>query len=80
MGNKKNKHNNRNTHRRGMQKRWHAEKYKKLSAKRFSPSRSNDDSNPLDLPSSNPLDGSRIVNLNQLQNFITELSAHAAQW
>ena len=48
-------------------------------AKRSFPTRNCDSCNSLDIPSSNPLDGSRIVNFNQLQKFVTELSAHAAQ-
>jgi len=70
MGNKKNRRNHRNNHRHGMQKRWHASKYKKFSERRNTA----DSENVHD-----PLDGSRIINLDQLKQFVSELSMHASQ-
>jgi len=52
-----------------MQKRWHAKEYKKLSM------RINSAGNK-EVQSCDSLDGSRIVNLDQLQQFISELSVH----
>ncbi len=72
MGNNKNKRNHRNNHRHGMQKRWHASKYQKLSIRKNS-------ADIEDGQNSGSLDGSQIVNLDQLKQFISELSVHASQ-
>ena len=69
MANKKNQRNHRNNHRRSMQRRWHASKYQKnANAQKH-----------LMKPSSNDqLKGSRIINLDKLQEFVDQLTAHAA--
>ena len=62
----------RNNHRHGMQKRWHAKKYKQLSMRRNSAGNK-------EVQSCDSLDGSRIVNLDHLQQFISELSVHTSK-
>ena len=51
-----------------MQKRWHASKYKKAKHVR-----------PTDQLSCDQLKGSRIINLDQLQKYISELTTHAVK-
>ena len=63
MGNNKNKSNNRNNHRHVFKRRHHPEKYCKPAC---------DKENVL-------LDGSRIVNLEKLQEYINKLAIHATQ-
>ena len=72
MGTQKNKRNNGNNHRRSMQRRWHAEKYKKSQQHTYTrkKSRQHTDTN---------LHGSRIVNLDKLQEFVGQLTTHSAQ-
>ena len=72
MGNSKNKRYSRNGHRRIMQRRWHAEKYRRMSEKRKAAQ------SQKAVPTSCELQGCRIVNLDKLQEFIHHLTAHAA--
>ena len=65
MGNKRNKYFKYNSHRGRFAKRYHAEKY------RQKPRQTN--------VRNDVLQGSRIVNLENLQQYITTLTAHAAQ-
>ena len=68
MGSNKNKRNSRNNHRRVFKRRWHAEKYQqKASLQRAS------------APGSDTIQGSRIINLEKLQEYINRLTVHAAQ-
>ena len=64
----KNKRNHRNNHRRSMQNRWHTSKYKKAKNVR-----------PTEQLSCDQLKGSRIINLDQLQKYIGELTTHAVK-
>ena len=68
MGSIKNKRNHRNNHRWSMQKRWHASKYKKAKNVR-----------PTEQLSCDQCKGSRIINLDQLQKCIGELTTHAVK-
>ena len=71
MGNNKNKRNNNNNHRHVFVKRCHPEKYKGKSVQctqRKQKSTSHDG-----------LQGCRIINIQQLQQYITTLSSHAVQ-
>ena len=65
MGSNKNKRNHRNNHRHVFKRRWHAEKYRKHTRTHVEESGS--------------IDGSRIVNLEKLQEYINTLTVHAAQ-
>ena len=65
MGNQKNKRNHGNNHRRSMQKRCGPEKYKSAKKKCTAAAK-------------HQLQGSRIVNLDQLSKFVEQLTAHAA--
>ncbi len=69
MANKTNQRSHRNNHRRSMQRSWHASKYQKNAQKHLMKPSSND-----------LLEGSRIINLDKLQEFIDQLTAHAAQY
>ncbi len=69
MGNKKNQRNHRNNHRRSMQRRWHASKFQKKTSEHMKPRQS----------FNGCLKGSKIVNLDNLQEFIDQLMAHASQ-
>ena len=66
MGNKKNKHNCYNSHRRVFVRRWHPQKYHKLQAKSSE-------------TQCGVLPGSRIINLEKLQQYTNSLTSHAAQ-
>ena len=65
MGSKKNKRSHYNDHRHVFKRRWHAKKYKKRA-------RTN-------VEKSGRVDGSRIINLEKLQEYINTLTVHAAQ-
>lgn len=67
MGNKRNKYFKYNRHRGRFAKRYHAEKYKKNTQTQHTNVQSD------------VLQGSRIVNLENLQQYITKLTAHAEQ-
>lgn len=68
MGNQKNKRNHYNGHRHVFQRKNHAQKYKpKTSPRQKTPQRHIS------------LEGSRIVNLDQLQRYVNELTIHAAR-
>ena len=70
MANSKNRRNNGNNHRRSMQRRCSGLKYReKMARKQFSHQRHGDES----------LHGSRIINLDKLQQFIDQLTAHTKQ-
>ena len=71
MGNYKNKRNNNNNHRHVFVKRCHPEKYKGKSVQRV---QRKQESAPHD-----GLQGCRIINIQQLQQYITTLSSHAVQ-
>jgi len=73
MGNKKNKRNHRNDHRRSMKRRWHYLKYQKKAAKQKR------QLEKIQVDSSEQLKGSRIVNLDKLQEYIDRLVTHAVQ-
>ena len=63
MGSNKNKRNHRNHHRHVFKRRWHAEKYQQRACTQ----------------QSGTIEGSRIVNLEKLQEYINNLTVHAAQ-
>ena len=63
MGNSKNKRNNRNSHRHVFKRRYHPYKYR----------------NPACTQENVSIKGSRIVNLEKLQEYISKLTVHAAQ-
>ena len=71
MGNYKNKRNNNNNHRHVFVKRCHPEKYKGKSVQRV---QRKQESAPHD-----GLQGCRIINIQQLQQYSTTLSSHAVQ-
>ena len=71
MGNYKNKRNNNNNHRHDFVKRCHPEKYKGKSVQCV---QRKQESAPHD-----GLQGCRIINIQQLQQYITTLSSHAVQ-
>ncbi len=70
MGSSKNKRNNGNNHRRIFKRRWHAEKYQGKSATQRACTSAE---------GSATISGSRIVNLEKLQEYINQLTVHAAQ-
>ena len=65
MGSKKNKLNHRNNHRRIFKQRWNAEKYQKRACAQAE--------------ENGTIAGSRIINLERLQEYINTLTIHAAQ-
>ena len=65
MGSNKNKCNHRNNHRHIFKRRWHASKYLKCA-------RAHAEEN-------GTIAGSRIINLERLQEYINTLTVHAAQ-
>ena len=71
MGNYKNKRNNNNNHHHVFVKRCHPEKYKGKSVQCM---QRKQESAPHD-----GLQGCRIINIQQLQQYITTLSSHAVQ-
>ena len=69
MGNKKKARNNGNNHHRSMQRRWSAQKYVRKKMAKTSHQGSD----------SEHLHGSRIINLEKLQEFIDQLTSHSKQ-
>ena len=65
MGSIKNKRYHRNSHRHTFRRRWHVEKYQEKACTH--------------VEESGRLDGSRIINLEKLQEYINTLTVHAAE-
>ncbi len=70
MANKKNQRNHRNNHHRSMQRRWSAAKYREKKVKSEA---------HLSTENCDKLEGSRIINLDKLQQYVNELTTHAAK-
>ena len=68
MGSNKNKCNSRNNHRRVFKRRWHAQKYQQKESLQCTSAQGNV-----------TIQGSRIINLEKLQEYINCLTVHAAQ-
>ena len=65
MGSNKNKRNHYNNHRHTFKRRWHAKKYQKRAC--------------MHAKASGKIDGSRIINIEKLQEYISSLTVHAAK-